>query len=159
MLKKIKSYLKDRRERKLRRYLTFTTGRSNTSAEIQEWVEFILYKKPTSVRIRDYSRKEREKAIVCMFHKRREDEFCNTKNKSYINNLRERRLIVNIAFQVGRYNTPAEIQEWVEFILYGKPTTALLMSFEDSRHGHYVMRILDHRKKKDEEGDASLVQS
>lgn len=51
MFKKLKSYLKNRRERKLREYFATNPRLKATSKEIQEWVDFVLYGKPTTGRL------------------------------------------------------------------------------------------------------------
>lgn len=47
MIAKIKRYIKERRERKLRKELLLAVGTHSTTHAVQAWVEFILYGKTT----------------------------------------------------------------------------------------------------------------
>lgn len=47
MISKIKKYIKERRERKLRKELLLAVGTHSTTHAVQAWVEFILYGKTT----------------------------------------------------------------------------------------------------------------
>ena len=68
------------------------------------------------------------------------------KIKAYLKNRKERELRHSLTVSAGRYNSSAEIQEWVEFVLYGKPTSVLLMSSSEQKRGRVVLRMLDKRR-------------
>ena len=64
MIAKIKRYIKERRERKLRKELLLAVGTHSTTHAIQAWVEFILYGKTTKELLLSAGEDERVKSWI-----------------------------------------------------------------------------------------------